>query len=366
MMNEKSRQSIIRGCLAGGAIGDALGYPVEFMSWPAIQRAHGEAGIQAFAPDKRTGLALISDDTQMTLYTAVGLLNHDTALRLRGRADPPAAFIWKAYRDWYFCQRDGRAPDGNTAWISGCAAMCARRAPGNTCLQALRMGEPGLIDEPVNNSCGCGGIMRVAPAALYFSDPADVLEGDRLAADAAALTHGHSLGWISSAAFAHIVGRAAWGGCRYGDGLMGIVRESMEAIEALFPDNGFVQEQQELVDKAVWLAGRGGDDARALHSIGGGWTGHDALADAVYCCLRYPDDFSRAVTAAVNHDGDSDSTGAIVGNIMGAWLGIGAIEPRWLEALEARDEIFALADDLAAGCPDAPDAAWRERYDLRG
>ena len=81
----------------------------------------------------------------------------------------------------------------------------------------------------------------------------------------------------------------------------------------------------------------------------------------MFCCLRYPDDFSKAVIAAVNHSGDSDSTGAIVGNIMGAYLGIEAIESRWLDRLEARDEILRLADDLIDGAA-AMDEARLGRY----
>lgn len=68
-----SRQDKIRGSLLGGAIGDALGYPVEFMSYSQIKSKYGEEGITRFELDKN-GVAEISDDTQMTLFTANGLL----------------------------------------------------------------------------------------------------------------------------------------------------------------------------------------------------------------------------------------------------------------------------------------------------
>jgi ADP-ribosylglycohydrolase len=61
-----------RGCLLGGAVGDALGAPVEFMSHSQIVSRFGPHGIRDFAPAYgRTGA--ITDDTQMTLFTAEGL-----------------------------------------------------------------------------------------------------------------------------------------------------------------------------------------------------------------------------------------------------------------------------------------------------
>ena len=73
----------IRGSLIGGAVGDALGYPVEFInSYMGIKERYGENGItrldtiQWWLPDEdKCNKALISDDTQMTLFTACGLLN---------------------------------------------------------------------------------------------------------------------------------------------------------------------------------------------------------------------------------------------------------------------------------------------------
>lgn len=84
---------------------------------------------------------------------------------------------------------------------------------------------------------------------------------------------------------------------------------------------------------------------------GGGWVAEETLAVAVYCALRYSDDFFKGVIAAVNHSGDSDSTGAVTGNILGAWLGCGAIEDKWKQNLELRSIIPGMADDLCYGCP---------------
>ena len=74
------------------------------------------------------------------------------------------------------------------------------------------------------------------------------------------------------------------------------------------------------------------------------------MAIAIYCSLRHQDDFSAGVIAAVNHSGDSDSTGAVTGNILGALLGFSSIEEKWTRDLELKDVIQEVADDLCHRC----------------
>lgn len=87
----------------------------------------------------------------------------------------------------------------------------------------------------------------------------------------------------------------------------------------------------------------------AIELIGGGWVGDEALAIALYCAAKYFDDFEKAMIAAVNHSGDSDSTGAITGNILGAVLGYEALPDFYKKDLELHDVILAVADDLWEG-----------------
>ena len=56
-----------RGCLIGGAVGDALGYAVEFMQDYEIFEKYGTNGITEYS--LVNNLAYVSDDTQMTLFT---------------------------------------------------------------------------------------------------------------------------------------------------------------------------------------------------------------------------------------------------------------------------------------------------------
>ena len=105
----------------------------------------------------------------------------------------------------------------------------------------------------------------------------------------------------------------------------------------------------ELCDKLIMLAHNDRPDLENVESIGGGWTGEEALAIALYCATRHFDNFEQALIAAVNHAGDSDSTGAVTGNILGAAIGYRNIPQFFWDDLELHDVILHMADDLYRG-----------------
>ena len=340
-----------RGCLLGGAAGDALGYPVEFDSEQRIRSKYGDDGIREY--ELTNGAALISDDTQMTLFTAAGLLVCTTQYRMRGVLETYPDCVRRSYRDWLLTQRAAvPARDDRTSWLVNVPELYSRRAPGTTCLLALERDEKGTIEAPVNNSKGCGGVMRVAPVGLYFCDSAEVRiqESDRIAAECAAITHGHPLGWLSAAALSHIVRRLAE---NEGETVRGAVEDAIRALAEVFPEPQYrkdVKIQSELLQRAMELAENRTEDGKAIRELGEGWVGEEALGIAAYCAMKYPNDFEKAIVAAVNHKGDSDSTGAITGNILGAVLGMKAIPQKYLIDLELREVILELADDLWSDC----------------
>jgi ADP-ribosylglycohydrolase len=99
-----------------------------------------------------------------------------------------------------------------------------------------------------------------------------------------------------------------------------------------------------------------------LPGLGQGWVAQEALGIALLCALA-ADTPQEAIIAAVNHDGDSDSTGSICGNIVGAIHGVAGLPQDWVEQVELRDVIETLAQDFTAvleGRAD-PEALW-ERY----
>ena len=346
MIPDKDR---IRGSLIGGAIGDALGYPVEFIyDYRTIQKKYGEEGITRYDTrhcwkdeSEQDGKAWISDDTQMTLFTACGLLNAQADI-IRTNLDPDTIrkqSICSAYLEWYYAQIGKPDKKPFNCWIRGCPEINQRRAPGNTCLGSLMEIHNGR--EPHNNSKGCGGVMRVAPIALFglgLSRFSSLEAMDKMAADAAELTHQNPLGYIPAAMMVHIIYRLATDPTPTLDALHAYAEEAMKNMRML-------------VKKAFTFAASDLPDNEAIELIGGGWVGDEALAIALYCAAKHFDDFEKAMIAAVNHAGDSDSTGAITGNILGAAIGYGALPEFYKKDLELHDVILTIADDLYKGEP---------------
>ena len=376
MMQSKQRLDKIRGCLIGGAAGDVLGYAVEFDSEPQIFARFGSGGIRAYAPDPVSGKARISDDTQMTLFTANGILFGNTRAALRGIGGQPSMYMLHAYKDWLRTQnmtfRKAQEDKKRTqciCWLSDVPELYARRAPGNTCLSALaaRSVDEGtdFIAHPINHSKGCGGVMRAAPMGLKSFPFADLKTIDREGAELAAITHGHSLGYLPAAVLTHIIHQSVYGGEKVTR--LEIVQQARDTVAALFADDPHIGELTDRIHLAITLSQNQKSDLENIHRLGEGWVGDEALTIAIYCALRHQDDFSAGIVAAVNHKGDSDSTGAIAGNILGAWLGFDAIDERWRKNLELYDVILEIADDLCRGCridayttDDDPD--WVRKY----
>ncbi len=337
-----------RGCLLGGAIGDALGAPVEFLTYDRILKKYGNNGIQDLMCYS-SGLAEITDDTQMTLFTAEGLLRAYARGFHRGIWHPPSV-VFHAYQRWLLTQGYPRVPELEwvyDGWLLAVKELHARRAPGITCLSSLESGTQGSIDEPLNNSKGCGGVMRVAPVGLFFLKD----QAFHYAAEIAALTHGHPSGYLSAGALGLIISLIIEG--------QDLVTSIKTAISEL-QDYANHDECAAILIKAMELVGSGLPAQEAIALLGEGWVGEEALAIAVFCALRYPNDIRSALIAAVNHSGDSDSTGAITGNILGAYLGMTALPEDWISKVELKDVIFQMADDLLLKYQDTKE--WWERY----
>jgi ADP-ribosylglycohydrolase len=341
---DAASRECFRGCLLGGAVGDALGAPVEFLSRASILKRFGEAGIRDMVPAYgRVGA--ITDDSQMALFTAEGMLRSLVRGTLRGVCHPPDVIAY-AYLRWLHTQGFANPVQANSldGWLIQNVELFARRAPGNTCLSALQamrsVGEPAR-----NNSKGCGGVMRVAPVGMMLAalSPREVVHGGdfqqsfTLACEAAGITHGHPTGQLASGAFAAMVYLLL-----KGKSLMEASHAALRLL-ATRPDHG---ETTAAIRHALELAASQPRSYEALGRLGEGWIAEEALAIGLYCALCATD-FEAGVVMAVNHDGDSDSTGLIAGHLLGAIHGLSAIPPRWLEPLELRAVLEEVADDLA-------------------
>ncbi|MEO3868934.1 ADP-ribosylglycohydrolase family protein [Nonomuraea sp. B12E4] len=333
----------VRGCLLGGAIGDALGAPIEFLSLRQIRRDHGEDGVTGYAATWRGTSALVTDDTQMTLFTLEGLLTMRTG-QTTARAGGTTAAVREAYLRWLDTQEHRTPPPADRPHRTGRLReegwLYSLRAPGNACLSGLRQSFPGPAPlgrpGPVNpDSKGCGTVMRSAPFGLVTTDARAAFEA---AAACAQITHGHPTGSLAAGAFAAVVARLMTG-----TELEPAVLHALELLTA-YPAH---EETATALDAAVRLAADGPPTPERVESLGGAWVAEEALAIGVYCALAEPS-VERALLLSVNHSGDSDSTGSVCGNLLGTLHGATALPAAWLRPLEGRETIERLAAELAA------------------
>jgi len=305
-----------QGCLLGLAIGDALGAPVEFLSIEEIKKRYGRDGITDFHEWRGFKPGFYTDDTQMSLATAVGCIRAYQRWHGRGICHP-ASVVYRCYLDWLESQNDPGQ----------------RRGPGRTCLSALQSGKMGTIKEKINNSKGCGGVMRTAPVGLAFPPDRAFQEG----AEYAAITHGHPSGYLTAG---------------FLSGMISYIIEGKTLAEAialcigqLTQYDGY-SETLEKIELAQKLSVSQKLPEESIQAIGEGWVGEEALAISLYCSLKFSDNFKRGILAAVNHSGDSDSTGSITGAILGTLLGVESIPGSWIKKVEESGRITKIANDM--------------------
>lgn len=336
----KFSQDKIAGCLYGGALGDALGLPTEFMKIGEIYRRFGRTGHMRL-PSR----AHVTDDTQMTLRVA-------QALRLaRGRTPREVA---RTLRRQY------------VAWMR----YDPPRAPGVTCLTAIRRLARGARWREATNadSKGCGANMRVAPVA-FLPRTEDVAGVAQLQA---ALTHGHPVALAASELTALAIRWAAqdcplerlpekllaharkktiagtyersWLGDRLPRRWKGTARDQMTLAWSRMTDA--------CVDVIIALA----DDTVTdpCEVLGQAWVADEAFATALYCAVRYRHDPVEAISRAARTNGDSDSIASIAGQVVGARYGLAAWSADWVRRVENTELIASTARNLV----DELDEVW--------
>lgn len=310
------------GCLLGGALGDALGYPVEFEKVSQMSQDHDF--------DKIVDKLIVSDDTQMTLFTANALLL-DGNLRIN---------TWNCYQDWLetqFKQGKSELSHRPISWLMEYPEMYASREPGRTCLMTLMRGIPGDLNEPINQSKGCGALMRVAP--LAFIDREDLY---LVAIENSALTHGHQMSHIASAALVSLL--------RYiseGETLCDSVSLMRQDIKRIFMGSLEVKVFDDLLQQAIFASEKDFDDMEIISRLGEGWVAEETLAIALYCSLKYSNDLKKALRVAVFHDGDSDSTGSVTGQILGTLLGAKKLPQEEIKRLDLLEPLMKMIERLS-------------------
>ena len=330
-----------KGCMIGGAIGDALGAPIEFMSMDQIRSKFGYQGLTDYSKAYGRNGA-ITDDTQMTLFTAEGLI----LSKIRQEYQNPGGTVSSVYHAllrWLYTQETNLQGSlikshGTCSIVDGILTghqeFFSLRAPGNSCLSALKSGKMGTMENPVNDSKGCGGVMRMAPVGLAFLDAEKAFQ---IGCECAAITHGNPTGYLAAGTLASIVSMII-----SGESLLNAINESIRILKA--GKNN--KETLDAIFKAVEMANQSPAQPDAIKDIGAGWVAEEALGISIYSALSAGDDFKKGVLFSVNHSGDSDSTGSITGNILGALYGFDFIPENWIKNLELKDLIEEIAGDL--------------------
>ena len=332
MKSGPSLEDRFQGCLLGLAIGDALGYPTEFLTLSQIQERYGPSGIQ----DLPGNPALHSDDTQMSISVSLALIKagHASVHKLMEA-------LSKEFLNWL------RSPEND-------------RSPGNTCIEGCQRLEAGVLwnEAGIVESKGCGANMRVAPIGLYYWNSPEKL---RLVARCSALiTHAHPAALIAAEVTAFCVAWAVQGmpPADYLDRIRSLRNSSVEAwdepLGGSWKRGQFASPQHYL--NAGWnqVAGELDKIPSALstnapdvcETLGGGWVAEQALACALACVLITPNDYRAIVQRGANSSGDSDSIASIAGAISGAYLGVNAIPRDWRKKIENRQTLIDLSKQL--------------------
>jgi len=315
-----SEQERARALLWGLALGDALGWPIEFLSMQKIRTVYGQEGIR-----EPPTPAEITDDTQ----TAVALTKALIDAGEMAIDDLMDVFI-------HYLIEIGNS-HVNT------------RAMGITVTEAIRTLEAGISwrEAGIPHAKGCGSAIRVASVGyLYQRDP------DRLREVAHATgiaTHSHPVAQAGALAAAYLV-KLALDGTPPG-----------EYLERVLDFAGGISPEFDASMESVNAILNHPDEFTAITHLGDGWVANESIAMAIFCAIRHPNDYKAAIRRAVNIPGDSDSVGCITGGIVAARVSLQgipadwvrrlepvdkALPPEWLSGLESHAEIITVADYL--------------------
>lgn len=293
------KKYLLQNTLLAQALGDAFGYLVEFDSWEKIQIKYGEEGIK-YNPENLN--LTVSDDTQMTLFCLNALIDaKNNANILNEEMEDPTKIIYLHYLDWFKTQGfsfNEINKDKSTNKLLTYPILFSRRAPGLTCLKSLSNAKMGTLKNRVNDSKGCGGIMRVMPVGFYASN---VHEAFNWGAKQAAITHGHPDGFYSAGVYSAIV--------------FELINENFDMLKILNIIEGILKnyiDTESILDcisKIKWVIREkpGLGNVALNEELGQGWVGDESLAIAVYCAVTSIS-FKEVIEKSTNHSGDSDST----------------------------------------------------------
>lgn len=348
-MSEVYLDDRFKGVMLGLAIGDAFGYPIELMDYDSICERFEKKGCLDLAVSKKTGTALFTDDTQLSLFTADGLLWAHSAGADDGRANYED-YIFLAYQVWLYTQTKTVAGK-EYAWLFDpnenpyklrllkAKGLYKKRTADTKNIDALlkiRNMEYGTPENPKNDNKDNGAVKRVAPVGLYFYN--DTKKAFDMGCRAAAITHGSPVGYIAAGCYAALIAEIVSGA------------EIEDAVHTVIDLLSGVKDGEILkktLQYALELVGNESVEPRAaVKKMGYGFEAYEALAIAVYCAVLHYEAPRYAIQLAANHDGASDTCASMTAAIMGAYYGDGGFPKGWADRLQYRNLIASMAEKM--------------------
>jgi ADP-ribosylglycohydrolase len=305
-MNTKTK--LYKDIIEAGAIGDAFGYFVEFDPTSIIDYKYNnfcwDEALEKF-PKWR-----ISDDTQMTLFALERIIPymHNKELPFRSLTTD----IYIGFGDWYNTQTINvpKKPELKKE-LADFEQLYKMEAPGGTCMSALNSFQMGTLNHPINDSKGCGGIMRTAPVA--FIEELSLDAAFEFGAKQAAITHGHPDGYLSAGFFTALLK------AHIDDNLSVLMDPTVGVFNLLFDITKRYPKHEafvKYVEKVIYYINQPERlEKKELNNVlGQGWVGDEALGIAMYCAYKN-DNFKDCLVHASYHDGDSDSTASLAAQL---------------------------------------------------
>lgn len=359
-----NRESVYRGGLLGLAVGDAMGYAVDRLSWGEICRDYGPEGIRGY--DLVNGYADVTSHTQLAAYCANGLMVGLTRCKMMGREAPYVRYVELAMREWSQGQHLRRLPDKTAFWVSEAEELRRRRCMDTRMLDTLSRPRLGTVTDPVNHNDTPGALCAAVSVGIFFApgrmEPQEI---GSLGAEVVALVSGEPMAFLSGAVVAYA--------------MAGIVQDPDTALREHFLQATEVvagqfgrqfpqaEELKRLLQRAIMLSSNTLLPERDAMEHLKCENCAQVLAGAMYASLRHGDDFDAAMILAVNHSGRSAAVAALTGAFLGAFRGEEAIQDFYLEGLELVPLLTELAEDLRLGCPAVLSAGffddtWDQKY----
>lgn len=345
-----------RGCLLGLAVGDAMGMPVDDMTWTQIRENYGPHGLLGY--DLRSDYAEITSYTQVAAYICNALLLSVS----RGKGDKMVDFVKLGLKEWTRSQQFARDPEGSYCWVAKLPAFRRRHCRDARMLDTLRLSVMGFPEKGPNKYNTPGSLTAAVAVGMFYNPqrltPPQIGE---LSAQIVSITHGDPTAFLSAVVLSYAI--------------TGILMEPELPLEAQFSAaisamRGQFRSKYTEVQTVADTLYSALERAKAAEPMGQVmeemqcYSAMNCVAGAIYASVANQQDFDTAMITAVNHSGYSSAVAGITGAILGAKMGYSALPSFYLESLEPVNALCQLADDMVSFTPSKGifDDEWDQKY----